>query len=177
MTHIDLGSALPGLPGLLRFRPETAEPLTALAETLLCGPSTLTRGERELIAAVVSQGNECRFCAESHGAVAARDLPGGHAEVARAAVSPMDTSISDKLRALLHIASKVRISGRSVHPEDVAEAREAGATDLEIHDTVLIAAAFCMFNRYVDGLDTAPNGLGDHTSMADHIAEHGYLRT
>src|SRR5216684_1266102 len=118
MPHIALNSDEPGIRGLLRFRPETARPLSELTEVLLRGPSTLTRGERELIAAYVSALNDCRYCASSHSACAAA----------------------------------VRESGRAVTGEQVAQARAAGATDAEIHDTVLIAAVFCMFNRYVDGL-------------------------
>jgi hypothetical protein len=53
--------------------------------------------------------------------------------------------------------------------------RAEGATDLEIHDTVLIAAAFCMFNRYVDGLGTsAPDDPAQYAASAQHLVRHGY---
>ncbi len=120
---------------------------------LLRGDNTLTRGERELIAAYVSRRNECAYCAGSHGATAAAQLPGGADQVqATLAATPGTAPVSGKLRALLDIAELVQVSGQLVSGEAVAKARAAGATDLEIHDTVLIAAAFCMFNRYVDGL-------------------------
>ncbi len=81
-----------------------------------------------------------------------------------------------KLKALLAIASAVRDSGRAVTAEQVAEARAAGATDPEIHDTVLIAAAFCMFNRYVDGLaTTAPDDPAPYAAGAQRLIMHGYL--
>lgn len=90
----------------------------------------------------------------------------------------METAnISEKMKALLRIAELVATTGRHVTPEAVDRARQLGAADKEIHDTVLIAAAFCMFNRYVDGLATwAPE---KHDSYRDHgkvIAEQGYVR-
>ncbi len=143
MPHITLNSDDPGIRGLLRYRPETALPMSGLAEVLLRGPSTLTRGERELIAAHVSALNECRYCTASHSATAAAQLPGGMALVEQARADPGHAPVSAKLKALLAIAAAVQRSGRDVTTELVAEARAAGATDLELHDTVLIAAAFC----------------------------------
>ncbi|MFA1541767.1 carboxymuconolactone decarboxylase family protein [Actinomadura monticuli] len=166
---------VPGLPSLLRFRPETAGPLSALAEALLRGPSPLGRGERELIAAYVSELNGCRFCASSHGACAAAQLPGGSSLVRQVHADPAAAPVSDKLRALLAVAAAVRRGGREVGAEHIAAARDAGATDVEIHDTVLIAAAFCMFNRYVDGLGTsAPEDPAAYAQMAERLIVHGY---
>jgi uncharacterized peroxidase-related enzyme len=152
--HIALPDGIPGIRGAMAFRPETAVPLNALADVLLRGESTLGRGERELIAAYVSNLNECTFCQASHSHFAALQLEGGMAVVEQVKLDPASAPISDKLRALLAIAAKVRVDGRTVEESDVAAARAEGATDVEIHDTVLIAAAFCMFNRYVDGLAT-----------------------
>ncbi|WP_216216245.1 carboxymuconolactone decarboxylase family protein [Amycolatopsis aidingensis] len=163
MPHIELDNDGPGLAGLLRYRPETAGPLAELAHVLLHGPSTLSPGERELIAARVSEGNECQFCATAHHAVA------------HAALGP-DPEISAKLAALLEIADRVRESGTAVTGSQVAAARAAGASDLEIHDTVLIAAAFCMYNRYVDGLGTVmpEDPATDFAIHAQHVLAHGY---
>ncbi|MEU4381858.1 carboxymuconolactone decarboxylase family protein [Micromonospora echinofusca] len=179
MAHIDLGldeRAHPGINGPMRFRPETAKPLNELAETLLRAPHpTLTPGERELIAAYVSGLNECRFCCASHSAFAAAQLPSGMRLVDQVRADPATAEVSDKLRALLEIAGAVQRSGRDVTAELVKDARVAGATDLEIHDTVLIAAAFCMFNRYVDGLGTlAPEDPGVYERTAEHIVRYGY---
>jgi uncharacterized peroxidase-related enzyme len=166
MAHIDLGNTLPGISGLFQFRPETAEPLTLLAETLLRGPNSLTRGEREVIATVVSRGNDCTFCSNSHAAIAATELGVGNVD---------DAPRSAKLAALLKIALQVRESGQAVSEEAVSAARAAGASDVEIHDTVLIAAAFCMFNRYVDGLGTyAPTEPEGYFLAAQAITQHGY---
>ena len=154
MPHITLNSEEPGIRGLLRYRPETGRPISELAEVLLRGPSTLTRGERELIAAHVSALNECRYCTASHSATAAAQLPGGMALVEQVRADADHAPVSAKLKALLAIAAAVQRSGRDVTADLVAQARATGATDLEIHDTVLIAAAFCMMNRYVDGLAT-----------------------
>jgi uncharacterized peroxidase-related enzyme len=176
VPHIDLPEGIPGIRSALTFRPETAAPLLQLAEALLRGDNTLGRGERELIAAYVSNLNECVFCAASHSAFAARQLDGGAALVEQVKRDPATAPISDKLRALLAIAARVRDDGRSVTTEDVEAARAQGATDTEIHDTVLIAAAFCMFNRYVDGLATwTPTDPEAYDAMAGRIVEHGYL--
>ncbi|MBW8484224.1 carboxymuconolactone decarboxylase family protein [Actinomadura parmotrematis] len=175
MPHIELGNPLPGLPALLRYRPETAGPLSALAETLLRGPGPLPRGERELIAAHVSSLNECRFCDASHSACAAVQLPGGDDLVAAVHADPGAAPVDDRLRALLRIAAAVQRSGRDVTPELVDAARAAGADDVQIHDTVLIAAAFCMYNRYVDGLaTTAPDDPRAYRAMAERLTTEGY---
>jgi uncharacterized peroxidase-related enzyme len=175
MPHIALNSAEPGIRGLLRYRPQTARPLGELTEVLLRGPGTLTRGERELIAAYVSALNDCRYCSSSHSACAAAQLPGGMAVVEQVRAGPATAPVPAKLKALLAIAAAVVQSGRAVTTEQVAGARVAGATDLEIHDTVLIAATFCMFNRYVDGLATiAPDDPAVYAAGAQHLLTHGY---
>jgi len=75
----------------------------------------------------------------------------------------------------LQIAGKVQQSGKTVTPDDIDNARDHGATDKDIHDTVLIAAAFCMFNRYVDGLaSNTPIDLSTYPLRAKQVAENGY---
>ncbi|REE97391.1 carboxymuconolactone decarboxylase family protein [Thermomonospora umbrina] len=175
MPHIALDGDVPGLPSLLRFRPETAGPLSDLAEALLRGPGPLDRGERELIASYVSTLNDCRFCASSHGACAAVQLDGGMPLVERVHADPATAPVSDRLRALLRLAAAVQRGGHAVGDAEIAAARTAGATDVEIHDTVLIAAAFCMYNRYVDGLATvAPTDPRMYTQIAERLTTHGY---
>jgi uncharacterized peroxidase-related enzyme len=176
MAHITLNDDAPGIIGLLHYRPQTARPLCELADVLLRGPSKLTRGERELIAAYVSARNECRFCAHSHAAFAAAQLPEGTALAETVSIAGDVTAVSPKLRALLAIANAVREGGRSVGEREIAAARAEHASDEEIHDTVLIAAAFCMYNRYVDGLATiAPDDPAAYADMADRIVSGGYL--
>lgn len=175
MAHIELPEGLPGIRGPMAFRPETAKPLNELVDVLLRGPHPLSPGERELIATCVSARNDCTYCQTIHGAIAAQEL-GGNEELVRDVKRNFGTAgISDKLKALLAIADKVRIGGKNVTEEDVDCARRLGATDLEIHDTVLIAAAFCMFNRYVDGLATwAPEDPEFYRRRAALVAAHGY---
>jgi uncharacterized peroxidase-related enzyme len=177
MAHIDLGvdeHEYPGIGGLMHYRPETAKPLNELAEVLLRGPSTLSRGERELIATYVSGLNECEFCCASHSTFAAAQLEDGMDLVRQVRTDPETAAVSDKLRALLRIAAAVRDDGRTVTAELVASARSAGATDVEVHDTVLIAAAFCMYNRYVDGLGTVLAEPAQYAAMATRIVNDGY---
>lgn len=177
MAHIALPEGLPGISGGFAFRPETAKPMRELANVLLHESNSLTRGERELIATYVSSQNECYFCQTSHGAAAACHL-GGSDVVRQVNTDLRSAPISAKLKALLAIAAKVQRDGKLVTAEDVENARREGATDMEIHDTVLIAAAFCMYNRYVDGLDTwQPRDPGMYAEMGKHLAEHGYLKS
>jgi len=176
VPHISLGNDAPGILSLFEYRPETAKPLCDLAEVLLRGPSSLTRGERELIAAHVSTLNDCDFCAASHSAFAAAQLPEGMTLVDQVRADPASAPVSAKLAALLRIAAAVQRSGKDVRPADIDAALEAGAIDLEIHDTVLIAAAFCLFNRYVDGLATVvPEDPAGYAAMAELIVSNGYV--
>ncbi len=174
MAHIQVPPGVPGIRSLLQARPETAGPITDLAQILLHAPNTLSRGERELIAAYVSALNDCTFCRTSHAAIAACHLD-DESLVASVVQSPETAAISPKLKALLGIAGRVQLSGRAVRSEDIEWARREGATDTEIHDTVLIAAAFCMFNRYVDGLAAwTPSDAEGYRERARNVAEHGY---
>ncbi|HEV2999321.1 MAG TPA: peroxidase-related enzyme [Solirubrobacteraceae bacterium] len=176
MAHIDLPPGLPGIRGLLAYSPETARPLSELAEVLLRSESTLTPGERELSATHVSARNDCLFCRSSHGAAAAHHLGGDADLVAAVQTDPEHAPVSDKLRALLAIAGKVARGGKHVTADDVARARAEGATDNELHDAVLIAAAFCMYNRYVDGLATwAPEEPEAYAEAGERLAVEGYL--
>jgi uncharacterized peroxidase-related enzyme len=171
----ELGREFPGILGPMTFRPETAAPLNELVNVLLRGESTLSRGEREMIATHVSWRNDCFFCQTIHGAVAAAQLGQDEALVQKVKTNWEEAKISPKLKALLNIAGKVQLGGKHVTAEDIAAARDLGATDLEIHDTVLIAAVFCMCNRYVDGLGTwAPQDAGIYRERAAQIVEHGY---
>lgn len=177
MAHISLGNDLPGITGLLAYRPETAKPLLELAEVLLRGDNTLSRGERELIGAYVSNLNQCKFCTSSHAAFAAAQLPEGMPLVSQVCAAPGEAPISAKMKALLDVAAKVQQGGKAVTPQDIAAARDSGACDQEIHDTVLISAAFCMFNRYVDGLGTfAPDDPAAYAEVAGVIAAKGYAQ-
>lgn len=176
MPHIQLPDGLPGIVSAFAFRPETAKPMRALAEVLLRGPSSLTSGERETIAAFVSTGNDCYFCQTSHRAAAAHHLGGNYALVDAVRFDYQNAPVGAKLKALLTIAARVRESGKNVTAGDIARARAEGATDLEIHDTILIAAAFCMYNRYVDGLATfTPVDPRLYDEMGARMASEGYL--
>src|ERR1700728_5300526 len=176
MAHIQLPEGLPGIRGAMAFRPETAKPLNELVEILLRGPNSLTPGERELIATYVSSENDCYYCQTIHGAIAAASLNNDEALVKEVKLDFQNPDISPKLKALLVIAGQVQKGGKHVTAEDVAKARAQGASDKEIHDTVLIAAAVCMYNRYVDGLGTwQPRDPKMYSSMGEHLATHGYI--
>jgi len=174
MAHIKVEEGVPGIRSLVLFRPETGKPLYELAQVLLRGPSPLSEGERELIAAYVSHRNDCMFCRNSH-AAAARCLFGEEESLVDDVLQDMKLSaVSDKMKALLNIAGKVQILGNKVTPEDIEAARSLGADDREIHDTVLIAASFSMFNRYVDGLASfTPTDAAVYEEMGKRMAK-GY---
>ncbi|MGA2809397.1 MAG: peroxidase-related enzyme [Terracidiphilus sp.] len=174
MPHINLPDGFPGISAGFTFRPETAKPMRELAHILLHEPGSLTSGERELIATYVSSQNNCHFCQSSHGA-AATCLLGDASVVEQVKTNFLAAPVSPKLKALLVIAGKVQQDGKLVSTADVETARRLGATDLEIHDTVLIAAAFSMYNRYVDGLGTwQPRDPELYARMGKHLAEEGY---
>ncbi|HMH12687.1 MAG TPA: carboxymuconolactone decarboxylase family protein [Edaphobacter sp.] len=176
MPHISLPEGLPGISSGFAFRPETAKPMRELAHVLLHGPSTLTPGERELIATFVSSQNDCYFCQTSHGAAATAHFGNDSGLVEQVKRDFLQANVSDKLKTLLVIAGQVQVDGKNVATESIEKAQLQGATDLEIHDTVLIAAAFCMYNRYVDGLATwQPRDPAMYSSMGEHLATHGYL--
>jgi len=151
--------------------------LNQLSETILRGPSPLTQGERELIAGVVSYLNECQFCHRSHAAVAdyCLDKPKGYCKSVAENIEGSD--VSEKMKSLLQIASKVQKSGLNVSKNEIDLAIQSGAAEEEIHDTVIIAAAFCMFNRYVDGLGTfaPPENDIHYEKTAERLGNHGYL--
>lgn len=177
MPYINLEGQLPGITGLLEFRRDTAEPIRGLTQVLLRGPSTLTEMERELIATRVSAGNHCTFCATAHKAAVAAYC-GGDDSIAREVISDIDQApVSEKMKALLEIADMVRVSGTAVTKDAVEKAKEKGASDLEIHDTVLIAALFCMYNRYVDGLATSlPPQSSYYDALGERLKTRGYMR-
>jgi len=176
MPYIHLEEHLPGITGLLEYSRETGNPLRELTQLLLRGPSTLSEAERELIATIVSHKNKCNYCVTSHTA-AADAFIGEHETSEKVKQDIQSAPVSEKMKALLTIASQVQESGKSVMPETIAKAKQEGATELEIHDTVLIASLFCLYNRYVDGLATvAPADPEYYRQMAERLKKTGYNR-
>ena len=180
MAHIEFAEGLPGIRGPLAFSPATTKPLAELVEVLLHGPHTLTAAEREMIATYVSSQNDCYYCQSCHGSTAAQHLGGSAADDAlidQVKQNYEAAPVSEKMKALLAIAGKVQKGGKHVTTDDVERARRHDATDLEIHDTLLIAAAFCLFNRYVDGLATwQPHDPEMYREIGKQTASMGYAR-
>lgn len=175
MAHIEIPNNLPGIRGLLALRPEMTAPLRGFMEVLMRGENTLSRGERELIATYVSHLNDCLFCASSHGSTAEFYLQCDTGFIQSIKDNVEGSSLSEKMKVLLSIAEKVQQGGKHVSKDIIAKAKAIGITDHEIHDTVLIAAAFCMYNRYVDGLDTwAPADPEFYRKDVKERAEAGY---
>jgi uncharacterized peroxidase-related enzyme len=175
MGHIDLQNDYPGIRGPMAFSPQTANPLNDLAEVLLRSDNTLSRGERELVATYVSSLNDCFFCQNVHGGLAQYYLQCSTDFINEVKKNLVSSAVSDKMRTLLSIAASVQKGGKNVTEQQIEKAKTNGATDKEIHDTVLIAAAFCMFNRYVDGLATwAPEDKNYYIERAKQRAEEGY---
>ena len=176
MPFINLENNLPGVTGLLEYRSDTSAPLRELTQILLRGPSTLSEAERELIATIVSYKNECVYCCTSHTAAANAWL--GETATAELMKKDIQTApLSDKMKALLVIAAQVQENGRKVNQASIENAKASGATDRELHDTVMIAALFSFYNRYVDGLSTfAPADPEYYTSLGQRLKEKGYYR-
>lgn len=176
MPHIPLESHLPGITGLLEYRKDSAAPIRELTQILLRGESTLTEGERELIASLVSSRNECKFCTTAH--TAAADILLGESQTCEMVKQDFETApVSEKMKALLDIAASVQENGKKVTESKVERAKNAGATDREIHDTVLIAALFCLYNKYVDGLASfTPTEPTFYQKLGERITTIGYNR-
>lgn len=176
MAFINLENDFPGIRGPMAYSPETGNALNELAEILLHDDNnTLSRGEREMIGAYVSSQNDCFYCQNVHGALAQYYFECDMPFIDGIKKDYQSMPISDKLKALLSIAGSVQKGGKHVTSEQIETAKSLGASDKEIHDTVLIAAAFCMFNRYVDGLNTwAPEDRQVYVDRAPMRAKDGY---
>jgi uncharacterized peroxidase-related enzyme len=176
MPHLPLPEHLPGITGLLEYRKESAEPIRALTQLLLRGPSSLSEGERELIATLVSSKNNCKFCTAAHKSAA--DILLGEQVTCAAVIEDFESAqISAKMKSLLAIAAAVQKSGKAVHETMIKQAKAQGATDREIHDTVLIAALFCLYNKYVDGTNSiTPVDETFYHYLGERITNHGYIR-
>ncbi len=174
LPYISLEPHLPGITGLLEYSKATADPIRELTQFLLRGTNTLTEGERELIATTVFYGNQCTFCTTAHTA-AADLLLGDNITTESVKQDVQSAPVSNKMKALLTIANMVRESGKSVTETAIAKAKSEGATDVEIHDTVLIAALFCLYNRYVDRLGTAlPADKNYYNMLGERLVTNGY---
>jgi uncharacterized peroxidase-related enzyme len=172
----------PGITAAIRLTPGLGIHLRGLADELLVHDfpgATLSRAEREMIAAATSAANDCFFCMDSHAAHATALLERGGAtefvpvldEIKLGSFERLD----DKMRALIEIAGKVRREARDLTAADVAVAQAAGATDADVQLAVLIAAAFSMYNKMVEGFraKTPPN-VEVYRGRAAEIADHGY---
>lgn len=173
---------VPGIVAAMQLSPGLALHLRGLADELLVRDfpgATLTRAERELIATAVSAGNDCFYCMDSHGAFAGELLRRANATGVDALIDSVKSGraqeMGAKMAALVHLASTVQESPRRLTREDVVRALEAGATDADTQLAVLIASAFCMYNRMVDGLRArTPANEAAYAARATEIAEHGY---
>lgn len=175
MAHIKLPTDAPGIRGPLSFRPDAARHLLGLAETILRQPASLEPGEREVIAAWTSHLNGCKFCMKSH-AAAARAWLGIERSAAldRLLAEEDPSGFAPKMRALLEISRALQGCVLGVRPEHIERARAAGASDSDIHDAVLITAAFCMYNRYVEGLGTREAEEHEYAPMGQRLRDQGY---
>lgn len=176
MPYIEIDNELPGMRSLIAYRPETGARMQALAQQLLRGESDLTSAERELIAVRVSAGNECTFCSNAHGATARVLLDGDANGIVDDVLHGSSCEhLDERMHALLAIADKVRENARTVTQQDVDAARAAGASDQAIHDAVAVAAAFSMYNRYVDGLGAkTPTEQAAYAPIGQLLATVGY---
>jgi uncharacterized peroxidase-related enzyme len=178
-------NGLPDVPGIgaaMRLTPNLGLHLRGLADELLVNDfpgATLRRDERELLATAVSAANDCFFCMDSHGAFATALLERGGATERLPLIDIVKTGSSDgldpKVRTLLHIARTVGRDPLELTKEDVAAAQGAGASEADVQLAVLIAAAFSMYNRMVDGFRArTPGDPAAYRERAGEIAERGY---
>jgi uncharacterized peroxidase-related enzyme len=176
---------LPDVPGILvamRLKPELGFHLRGLADQVLVEDypgATISRAEREMLATATSAANDCFYCMDSHGAFATALLERSdeHDRIPIIDVIKQGSSegLSPKMQALLHITRTVRREPRQLSTADVADAIDAGATDADVQLAVLIASAFSMYNRLVEGFRAkTPPSAEAYMPRAHEIAEHGY---
>jgi uncharacterized peroxidase-related enzyme len=176
---------IPDVPGILaaiRLTPGLGVHLRGLADELLVNDfpgATLVRAEREMLATAVSAANDCFYCMDSHGAFASALIESTGASDLAPLVDVVKVGSSegfdDKMRALLHISRTVRREARDLTADDVEAAHAAGATDADVQLAVLIAAAFSMYNRMVEGFRArTPPTPEVYRDRASEIAAHGY---
>jgi uncharacterized peroxidase-related enzyme len=173
---------LPGIVAAMGLAPGLAVHLRGVADELLVKDypgASLTRPERELLATAVSADNDCFYCMDTHGAFASELLRRANAPEAEPLVDRLKagdvSGLSEKLRALVQLARTVRERPRDATRADVERALRAGATDADTQLAVLIAAAFSMYNRMVDGLRArTPASVDAYRARAVEIADHGY---
>jgi len=176
---------LPDAPGILtalRLTPNLGIHLRGLADELLVNDfpgTTLARAEREMLATATSAANDCFYCMDSHGAFATALLEGagdsGRVPLIDVLKHKSSEGFDDKMAALLHIARTVRGEPRELSAADIAAAHAAGASDADVQLAVLIAAAFSMYNRFVEGFRARTLPSADaYRARASEIAEHGY---
>lgn len=173
--YINTGNDLPGIVGLFRYDPGTAQIFCQLAERLLQDDHIISKGGRELIAAYVSKVNNCDFCYNSHRAISEQlnnDI------IVKDVLDNNDLDcLPESFKALLKIAEALARNVQGVTSELVQEAYKHGATEEEVHRTVQITAAFCMYNRYVDGCGThSASSKEEYVEMAKDLVENGYLK-
>ena len=172
----------PGIRAAIGLTPALGSHLLGLADVLLVDDfpgATITRAEREMLAEAVSAANDCFFCMDSHGAHAAAALGKAGATELLPLVDEIKVGsfdrFSPKMRALIQTARTVGRAARDLTADDVAVATASGASDGDVQLAVLIAAAFSMYNRMVDGLRArTPADLETYRPRAVQIAEHGY---
>ncbi len=169
---IQLNNDFEGIKSLLVYKKSTGRVLTDLAESLLVGPSPLDRVERETIAAYVSYLNNCDYCFKAHCAIV-QDFSSNEMDIPTMFASPDTSSASEKVKVLLKIAKEIQEGSTGLPEELVDRARRVGLCDESIHDTVLIASAFCMYNRYVDGLKVKLPQKERYNVLAKHL-KNGY---
>jgi uncharacterized peroxidase-related enzyme len=178
-------AGLPDVPGIgtaLRLTPTLGVHLRGLADELLVNDfpgATLQRHERELLATAVSAANDCFFCMDSHGAFATALLEREGLAERVGLVDVVKQGASDgfdaKMQGLLAIARTVRTDPLRLTADDIAAAKDAGASDADVQLAVLIASAFSMYNRMVDGFRAVtPPSVEMYRDRAAEIAEHGY---
>jgi uncharacterized peroxidase-related enzyme len=175
MAYIQIDSSLPGMQSLLDYRPQIASPLKTLMAVMMRSKEGLSKGERELIATYVSNLNDCYNCHQIHGEVAQcffEELP-DLVESIKTDIHNAD--LTQRQKAILGIAANVQKNGKLVTDQQISGAKNLGISDLEIHDTVLISAMFCFFNRYIDGLGIVSQDTTEtFKERAKMIAEFGY---
>ena len=152
----------PQVPGILQCfatHPPLLEHMMGLARTMLFTEGALGRKNKELLATFVSSRNQCAYCADSHGSSLL--VNGGSPDLLSAALTCdlHSTSIDAHQAALLHFVQKVTDDSQHINPADIETLRAHHFTDLQIAETIHLAALFACFNRVVNAFGLQSQNL------------------
>jgi uncharacterized peroxidase-related enzyme len=168
------GAPVPQIAHLFAFKPDRTDHLAAFTHGVMRGPSPLSPGQRELIAAFTSRRNNCPFWIGSHAAVAAELL--GNKALVQAVLDDYRTApFSDAEKTLFAFVEKMNAQSNQIRQDDIDAVKAAGWTDEAVYDAITVCALFRFYNAWIDA-----TGVHDMPAAAYEMSGKrmvpGYIR-